>query len=247
MGLLSFFRRDAGADAAPRARRAIPPRDPATLENLRHRARRRLLGAAVLVVLAVVLIPWVLDSAPRPPEQWAGDVRVSPSARVSSDRSSGPVVREAAPAVAAAAVVAAAAAKSATVPAPAASKTDAPKGVVKPRESEKVAAKDEKKVEIKKPEVKKPEAKKPDSEISKSSRYVVQAGAYGDMEAAQAVRDRISKLGLHSVYNTTDTPTGKRVRVRLGPFNRKEDADKAAAKLRAGGLGATVLTWESSR
>ncbi len=34
-------------------------------------ARRRLLGAAILLVLACALIPWMLDSAPRP---WGDDV-----------------------------------------------------------------------------------------------------------------------------------------------------------------------------
>jgi cell division septation protein DedD len=44
------------------------------LENTQQalsQARRRLLGAAVLLVLACALIPWMLDSTPRP---WGEDV-----------------------------------------------------------------------------------------------------------------------------------------------------------------------------
>jgi DedD protein len=44
------------------------------LDNTQHalmQARRRLLGAMVLLTLACALIPWMLDSSPRP---WADDV-----------------------------------------------------------------------------------------------------------------------------------------------------------------------------
>jgi DedD protein len=44
------------------------------LENSQHaltQARRRLLGAAVLLVIACSFIPWMLDSTPRP---WGEDV-----------------------------------------------------------------------------------------------------------------------------------------------------------------------------
>ncbi len=44
------------------------------LENTQHslsQARRRLLGAAVLLVIACALIPWMLDSTPR---AWGDDV-----------------------------------------------------------------------------------------------------------------------------------------------------------------------------
>jgi DedD protein len=34
----------------------------------------------------------------------------------------------------------------------------------------------------------------------------------------------------------------KRVRVRVGPFNSREDAEKAAGKLKAAGLPAAIFT-----
>jgi hypothetical protein len=40
-------------------------------EQALSQARRRLLGAAILLILACALIPWMLDSAPRP---WGEDV-----------------------------------------------------------------------------------------------------------------------------------------------------------------------------
>jgi DedD protein len=39
-----------------------------------------------------------------------------------------------------------------------------------------------------------------------------------------------------------DTGAGKRIRVRVGPFSSREQADKALARIRALGLKAVVLT-----
>lgn len=57
MGLASFLSR-----LTPPA----APAGPAEEERLRTRARQRLIGAALLVLLAVLLLPWVFDSPPRP-------------------------------------------------------------------------------------------------------------------------------------------------------------------------------------
>lgn len=71
MGLLSLFRRR-NLDS-PVGQRAFSLSDPAELEQLRVRTRRRLVGAAVLVLLAVVFLPALLDVAPRPV---GGDIRI---------------------------------------------------------------------------------------------------------------------------------------------------------------------------
>ena len=65
MGLFSFLRRDRDAanDKAPRGRRAG---DLPSADVVRTQARRRLIGAAVLVMVAVLVLPWVFDSKPRP-------------------------------------------------------------------------------------------------------------------------------------------------------------------------------------
>ena len=62
MGLLSSLKRKSSEPAA----RRLPPQDPAQVELLRTRARRRLIGVAVLVGLAVVALPYVFDATPRP-------------------------------------------------------------------------------------------------------------------------------------------------------------------------------------
>ena len=70
----------------------------------------------------------------------------------------------------------------------------------------------------------------------------IQVGAYAEAATVKSVRQRVDKLGLKSQEQMIETASGKRTRVRLGPFASKAEADQAVAKLRAGGLGATVVS-----
>jgi DedD protein len=54
-------------------------------------------------------------------------------------------------------------------------------------------------------------------------------------------RNKVEKLGMKTYTQPVDTPTGKRVRVRVGPYATKAEADKVATKLKADGLQAVVL------
>lgn len=253
MGLFSFFKRSPAEGHGARIRRAVPPQDPATLEVLRTRARRRLIGAAVLVAVAVIAVPMALETQPRPSGQWTGEVAFTtmnsrPGAVEAARVSVAPTARETVPedgALAASAPTPSvdrapfkvAAKTSDSRPAEPKSGSASPAKAAevpkdKPAEPAKVAAKD-----------------KPDTKegVSPSNRYVLQVGAYAKMESADEMRERIHKLGLRSVYNTTDTAQGPRIRVRLGPFGSREAADRAVAQLKAGGIRAQVLTWEASR
>ena len=87
---------------------------------------------------------------------------------------------------------------------------------------------------------KKPDAK-PDSKAD-GTRYVVQFGAFADVNAAREARQKAERMGLKTYAQQVDTPQGKRIRVRLGPFADKAEADKALATLRKGGLNGNVLT-----
>jgi DedD protein len=141
----------------------------------------------------------------------------------------------------------------------------APKPSLKPstgepaRQPEKVAAKPAEKAPEKSPEkvAQKPQAKpaeksadkatdkkpdpKPDNKAS-DTRYVVQFGAFADVNAARETRQKAERMGLKTYAQQVDTPQGKRIRVRLGPFADKAEADKALATLRKGGLNGNVLT-----
>ena len=63
MGLLSIFQSKSRAAAAKPAR-AEPPAD--AVAQARTRARRRLIGAGVLVVIGVVGFPLLFETQPRP-------------------------------------------------------------------------------------------------------------------------------------------------------------------------------------
>ena len=85
---------------------------------------------------------------------------------------------------------------------------------------------------------------KPASAVAaeKSSRFIVQVGAFADVSSAHEARVKVEKLGLKTYTQAVDTPGGKRIRVRIGPFADRVEADKAAAKLRSTGLATAVLT-----
>ena len=83
--------------------------------------------------------------------------------------------------------------------------------------------------------------KKSDKDKS-TARYVVQFGAFADVNAAHEARMKAERLGLKTYAQQVDTPQGKRIRVRLGPYADKAEADKAAATLRKANLPGAVLT-----
>jgi DedD protein len=77
---------------------------------------------------------------------------------------------------------------------------------------------------------------------AEGSRFVVQIGAFADADAARDTRQKAEKLGLKTYTQVAQTPSGNRIRVRIGPFASRADADAAHAKAAAAGLTAVVLT-----
>ena len=74
-----------------------------------------------------------------------------------------------------------------------------------------------------------------------AGRFVVQVGAFLEDAKVREARAKVEKLGMKTYTQPVDTPTGKRVRVRVGPYATKAEADKNAARLKADGLQAVVL------
>ena len=73
-------------------------------------------------------------------------------------------------------------------------------------------------------------------------RFVVQVGAFADAEAARETRKNVEKLGLKTYTQVAQTAAGNRIRVRVGPFASRGEAEAALAKAKAAGLNAVVLT-----
>ena len=70
----------------------------------------------------------------------------------------------------------------------------------------------------------------------------MQVGAFSENKAAQEVRAKVEKLGLKTYAQAVDTADGRRVRVRLGPFASRDEAERAAAKLKSAGMPGSILT-----
>ena len=83
------------------------------------------------------------------------------------------------------------------------------------------------------------EAKPPAAE---AGRYVVQVGAFAEAASARETRQKVEKLGMKTYTQVAQTPSGSRIRVRIGPFGTRAEADAALAKARAAGLKPVVLT-----
>lgn len=278
MGLFSFLRRP--PESAPRKRKApaAAPLDPSAVEHARVRARRRLIGAAVLVLIAVIGFPLLFETAPRPlatdvPIVIAGRDAAAPATRavapVPATRpvTPAPVIEERAddagrdvtppraalPASAPATVpprAAEASASKASAPVRAAEKA-ADKPVAKapekpadkpaPRAEDKAAAERARAAEAAKAQALL-EGRKPAAKAEEGGRYIVQVGAFTEADALREARARVERLGLKTYTQDVVTNGSRRTRVRVGPFPTREEADKAASRLKAAGLGAAVLT-----
>lgn len=247
---------------------------------MRKRAKHRLIGASVLVLIGVVGFPLLFDTQPRPipvdiPIEIPAKNAVKPLA----------VPGQSAPAAVPAPVPKAeekVAASSSLAPKeeivapakPAASAAVAAKPESKPAESRpaeskaaetKAPAKAEPKPEIKpEPKAEPKAANKPatgddaarasallnggspasaaKAADSADARVVVQVGAFADVEKAREVRLRLEKAGLKTYTQVAETKDGKRIRVRVGPFATRAEADKAASKIKTLDLPAAILT-----
>lgn len=79
--------------------------------------------------------------------------------------------------------------------------------------------------------------------LASAPRFIVQIGAFADAGAVRNLRARIERLGLTSYTQAVDTTAGRRIRVRLGPYDSREEATRALEKLQQSGLsGGMVLT-----
>jgi DedD protein len=241
MPLPSFLKPKEKQPADRRKPASTPADDSGPVQAARTRARRRLVGAVVLLGVGIVGFPILFETQPRPvamdvpietPQRDRGVVtETAPQPLKPAALPPAEPVQEPAPAAAASAPTSASPA-SAPAPAPAPAPpalASAPVPAVPPA--------------------------RPDSgtrarallEGSAASapaagRFVVQVGAYSDANALREVRAKVEKLGLKTYTQMVQTDAGPRTRVRVGPFTTREEAEGAAGRLRGGGLPAAILT-----
>ncbi len=229
--------------------------------ELKKRARRRLVGAAALALLAAIVLPMVMDHEPRPANQ---DIQI----RIPSQDAASGIVTHVLPG------------KLAPTPLP-------PVVEAPPAAEPKVEVEPEAKPQVKadaKPELKpesKPEPKaesvapkaaavptpaaapakaaaaKPADKSAEqkaeearaasalaggdaAAQWVVQLGAYKEAGNVKLLLAKLKGIGLPAYTEKFDSPQGPRMRVRAGPFPSKEAAEKAKVRVKIIGVDGPV-------
>lgn len=85
------------------------------------------------------------------------------------------------------------------------------------------------------------EGKEP-AKTASEDRYVVQVGAFSDAAKAREARLKVERDGLKTYTQVVESKEGRRIRVRVGPFGSKAEADKAADKIKKLDLPAAILS-----
>jgi len=237
------------------------PVQPESVEMMRKRAKYRLTGAAVLVLIGVIGFPMLFDNQPRPiavdtpieiPDRNKATPLSIPAPAATSAIQPGALD----PATPTASVTATASApesgKNAVEPAitgsPTAPEMAASKGSQSSAKPVKeLIEKTPEQTSIKSDDGGKAQAlldgKTPDKKPDASpGRYVVQVGAFADAARAHEVRLKVEHAGLKTYTQVATTKDGQRIRVRVGPFATRLEADKASEKIKKLALPTTLLT-----
>ncbi|MFJ4293382.1 SPOR domain-containing protein [Cupriavidus sp. NPDC089707] len=238
MGLLSLFSSRKGNDPAPeraRRQRNDPGAGIASSRRLadeyaddtldpefpqKQRARRRLIGAVVLVVAAVIVLPIVFETKPRPV---ADDIAVKVSGGQGSSK---PRVepRKADP----------------LPPAPAArsdaAALDAGEEIVNTADkpADRPADKPIQRAEAK------PDAK-PEVKPQGSGKYLILIGAFSSEEKAKTWLAKLKASKVPAYVEKKVLADGERILLRAGPFSDRDAADAADKRVRAAGLTSKVI------
>ena len=208
--------------------------------QLKKRARRRLVGAIVLVAIMAVVLPMVLDSEPEPRGQKI-DIHIpSPDSgdfKPGSTKAPSAAASKAAPE----------AAKSESGGA-AASKADIPGRVAEAQPPTPTKAAETPPPESAAADPK--ESQKPASSAAASAKtpsgsatgaYVVQVAALSDAAKAKALEKRMAGAGLKTYTEVVTTPNGEVTRVRAGPYATRDAAEKARTQLKKAGLDGKIV------
>jgi DedD protein len=230
--------------------------------QLKKRARRRLVGAIVLVTAVAVILPMVLDSEPKPvsqnvdiqiPSPESGEFKPKSAASAGKVESS-PI--KGMPPVSTKADAPDVTAKAETSGAP---KADAPSAIVDPasasagkhgdtadvdsKSSAAPAAKPTSKpaAEQKTAASKEPLKAAAKDSASASGSYVVQVAALADAARVKQLQKQMSGAGVKTYTEVISTKAGEITRVRAGPYATREAAESARSQLKKAGLDGKVV------
>jgi len=196
--------------------------------QLRKRARRRLVGAVALVIAAVVILPMALDSEPK---QGSQEIDIHIPAENSAGEFTPKIVPE--------------------IEAPAIAVVEEPEPVVQqqaeqteqaisqtlPQLAQTAGKSVEKPVEHKSDAKTESRAEKP---VAATGTFVVQLGAFSDPVKARQQQQSLTSNGINTYTENLHTAKGEVIRVRVGPFPARGEAEEMREKLKKLGLDGVV-------
>ena len=255
MGLFSFLgkkKQDADDDldipVRPRRSRAKAsedePMDPMLPEK--KRARRRLIGATALVLAAIIGLPMIFDSEPKP---LSNDITIQIPPRDKSPALNAAPMPLPPSGAEAPKAEAAPDNKPETHAEPA--KAEAPKAEAIKPVAEKLADKPvEKRVDkiedktadkVSDKAADKKDDKKSDKKADNDKgRYIVQVAAVTNKAKVEELLNRLKKGGVKGYWQKVSTKDGDRFRVRVGPFGSREEAEKMSKRIDKLGLSPAI-------
>jgi DedD protein len=237
------------------------------LEVVRRRARHRLMGAVVLVLVAVVGFPLLFDTQPRPvavdtpiviPDRQSSSPLTSATPVPASQAPAKPLL-PASPSVSTQASldnreeVVPPAAPVAVLPKPDTEKVMPPPekspektGAAKLEPQTAPPVKADKPAPGAKPKPKDDGGKAQallDGKSAKATagRVVIQVGAFSDPAKVRDVRSKLEQAGLKTYTQVVDKDGKSTTRIRVGPYETREEADKVAARIRKLDLPVSVF------
>ena len=80
----------------------------------------------------------------------------------------------------------------------------------------------------------------PDATSTSSGQFIIQVGAYSDMNKAKEIKSKLEAAGLTAFTQNVKSNGVDLIRVRVGPFASKNAAEQNTAKVKALGLSAIV-------
>jgi DedD protein len=249
-----------GRGKRKQAKQGNQPVDPVLPEK--KRARRRLIGAVALVLAAIIGLPMILDSEPKP---LADDIAIQIPSRDKPFQSDN---RRRVPPPAAKSALSASLGldKNEELIEPSTLSAAPVKTTVNPQPASNSNSKPESQTEPKQRQPSTPEAKavtqpqaaekpddvararaildgKPDAKASNSKpgKFVIQVAALASQEKVRELQGKLKSAGVKSYTQTVATQSGERIRIRVGPFSSKEEADRIRTKIGKLGLNGTLV------
>ena len=209
---------------------------------LKKRARRRLVGSVVLVIIAIIVFPMILERAPK---QEGKEIEIIiPSENLPDESSAVVAPEDSVPDT-----------ESASINATTGSGTESNTSKEVITEAEQITEKKAdlltKPVQKKKEQAGRVVGSKGDSEnnhkdkksIVTIEKFVVQLGAFSDSTKAKHQQHSLTSNGIKKAYTETIKNKNTEVtRVRVGPFSTRKAAEKEQKKLRKLGINGVVMS-----